>query len=176
MWFTPRMRRRQNGRKVAGASRFVPRLELLEGRDVPSTLTVTNTLDKGAGSLRGAITNAKSGDTIVFAPSLNGQMIILTSDQLTVNKSLDIEGPGADKLTISGNDANRVFDISQGLTVTINGLTVTHGLGKGNIQGQNDGAAGGGAILNGGSTVNLAHDVFTDNQSLNHGGAITNGP
>ena len=31
-----------------------PALEGLEGRDVPSTLTVLNNLDKGAGSLREA--------------------------------------------------------------------------------------------------------------------------
>src|SRR6516225_7422051 len=156
--------------------RFRPRLEGLEDRTVLSTLTVLNTLDKGAGSLRDTITNAKSGDTIVFDPSLDGQTITLTSDQLEIKKNLDIEGPGASLLAISGNDANRVFDISGGLTVTINGLTITHGLGKGGVQGSNSGGAGGGAILNGGSTVNLANDVFINNQSLNHGGAISNGP
>src|SRR5262249_36946140 len=77
--------------KNAAAKRrpFVPRLESLEERTVLSTLTVLNNLDKGAGSLRDTITNAKDGDTIVFAPSLTGQTITLTSDQLTINKSLD---------------------------------------------------------------------------------------
>jgi hypothetical protein len=153
-----------------------PLLEVLEDRALPSTLTVLNTLDSGAGSLRAAITAAKSGDTIVFAPGLDGQTITLTSDQITINNSVDIEGPGASLLTISGNDANRVFDISGGLSVTIDGLTITHGLGKGDVQGANTGAAGGGAILNGGSAVNLANDVFADNLALNHGGAISNGP
>src|SRR5579864_3395962 len=176
MWFTPRIHRRKNSRNPACPNRFLPQLEVLEDRTLPSTLTVLNILDKGAGSLRDAITNAKSGDTIVFAPSLNGQTITLTSDQVAINKSLDIEGPGASLLTISGNDADRVFDISGGLTVTINGLTITHGLGKGDIQGANSGGGGGGAILNGGSTVNLANDVFAYNRSLNHGGAITNAP
>jgi len=41
---------------------FRPRLEGLEGRTVLSTLTVLNTLDKGAGSLRDTITNAKNGE------------------------------------------------------------------------------------------------------------------
>ncbi len=166
----------QSKRRASGRRSFVPQLEILEDRTVLSTLTVTNTLDKGAGSLREAITHAKSGDMIVFAPSLNGQTITLTSDQLTINKSLDIEGPGASLLTVSGNDTNRVFDISGGITVTIDGLTITHGLGKGDIQGQNSGGGGGGAILNGGSSVNLATDVFASNRALNHGGAITNGP
>src|SRR6516164_3083671 len=107
--------------------RFRPKLEGLEGRTVLSTLTVLNTLDKGAGSLREAITKAKDGDTIVFAPSLDGQTITLTSDQITINNSLDIEGPVASLLAISGNDTNRVFNISEGLTVTIAGLTITRG-------------------------------------------------
>ena len=51
------------------------RLEPLEGRDVPSTLTVTNANDGGAGSLRAAIAAARSGDTIRFAPALIGQTI-----------------------------------------------------------------------------------------------------
>jgi hypothetical protein len=177
MWFNSLLRRPKTKRTRSAHGRsFVPRLEILEDRTLPSTLTVLNTLDKGAGSLRDTITSAKNGDTIVFAPSLDGQTITLTSDQITINKSLDIEGPGASLLAVSGNDANRVFDISGGLTVSIDGLTITHGLGKGNVQGANEGAGGGGAILNGGSTVNLANDAFVDNQALNHGGAISNGP
>jgi len=110
---------------------FLPRLEALEDRTALSTLTVTNTLDRGAGSLRDTLTNAKGGDTIVFAPALDGQTITLTSDELAVKKSLDIEGPGAGLLAISGNDTNRVFDISEGLTVTIAGLTIEDGLATG---------------------------------------------
>jgi hypothetical protein len=184
MWFThlfsqPKQHRNQaRVRRIPNASyrnRLLLRLENLEDRTLPSTLTVLNNLDSGAGPLRDAIGKAKSGDMIDFAASLNGQTITLTSDQLTINKNLDIEGPGASLLTISGNDANRVFDISGGLTVTIDGLTITHGLGKGDVQGSNSGGAGGGALQNGGSTVNLANDLFAYNQA-GHGGAISNGP
>src|SRR5947207_3049774 len=82
MWFTSQIHRRRAGRALARDSRFRPRLELLEGRDVPSTLTVLNNHDSGAGSLRDAIGHAHDGDTIVFAPSLDGQIIALTSDEL----------------------------------------------------------------------------------------------
>jgi hypothetical protein len=153
--------------------RFRPKLEGLEERTVPSTLTVLNTLDEGAGSLRDTITGANSGDTILFAPSLNGQTITLTSDQLTINKSLDIDGPGPSLLAISGNDTNRIFNVNEGFTVTIAGLMITHGLGKGN--------RGGGGILNVGSIVNLANDVFSSNTAfypgrsyLSQGGAVGN--
>jgi hypothetical protein len=152
----------------------VPRLEVLEDRTVPSTLTVTNNLDKGSGSLRDAITNAKSGDTIVFAPSLNGQTITLTSDQLAINNSLDIEGPGASLLAISGNDTNRVFNINEGLTVTIAGLTITHG----RAGGSNGADSAGGGILNVNSSLTLANDVLSYNKAFNTnttaGGAVAN--
>jgi hypothetical protein len=169
MWFKSFLRK--TGRGPARARRsFAPGLESLEERTVPSTLTVLNNLDKGPGSLRDTITNAKSGDTIVFAPSLNGQTITLTSDQLTLNKSLDIEGPGPSLLAISGNDANRIFSINEGFPVTIDGLTITHGLAVGGE---------GGAILNLSTSLSLANDVFSANVALGftagtRGGAIAN--
>jgi hypothetical protein len=130
-----------------------------------STLTVLNANDKGPGSLRDTITNAKSGDTIIFAPALDGQTITLTSDQLTVNNSLDIEGPGPGLLTISGNGTNRIFAINEGLTVTIDGFTLAHGRAVGGL-GNPNGSGGGGAILNTRSVVNLANDIFWENVSL----------
>src|SRR5205085_3366884 len=114
------------------------------------TLTVANTLDKGAGSLRNTVTKAKSGDTIIFAPALAGQTITLTSDELEIGKNLDIEGLGANLLTISGNDANRIFHIEKGASVTIAGLAITHGLGRW-PPGAGEDYAGGGGILNRGS-------------------------
>lgn len=139
-----------------------------------STLTVLNNLDKGPGSLRDAITKSKSGDSIVFTPSLSGQTITLTSGSLALKTSVDIEGPGASLLSISGNDTSRVFDISSGLDVRIAGLTITHGRAVGNW--------GGGAILNVGSALTLANDVFCSNRAVGSnadgssmgGGAITN--
>src|SRR5216110_2411562 len=67
---------------------FLPRLEVLEDRTVPSTLTVLNNLDKGAGSLRETIAHSRDGDTIVFDQSLAGQAITLTSGDLDIKNSL----------------------------------------------------------------------------------------
>src|SRR5207237_9801889 len=111
---------------------IVPRLEALEDRTVPSTLIVTSPADSGTGSLRAEIAAAQSGDTIDFAPSLAGQTITLTSGELAINTSLNIEGLGADELTISGNNASRVFDISGSTTnVEIADLTIADGLATG---------------------------------------------
>ena len=114
MWFISLFCRSKQSRTRARVGRiaspayrrssFVPRLEVLEDRTVLSTLTVMNNLDSGAGSLRDAIKNANIGDTIVFAPSLDGQTITLTSGELAISKSLDIAGPGAGSLAISGNN------------------------------------------------------------------------
>src|SRR6516162_2860078 len=91
------------------APRFRPRLEALEDRWMPSTLTVTNNLDSGAGSLRADIAAANPGDTINFAPTLDGRAVTLTSGQLVINKNLTIQGPGAALLAISGGNRCRVF-------------------------------------------------------------------
>jgi hypothetical protein len=153
-------------------------VERLEDRTVPSTLWVLNNLDSGAGSLRDTIKYADSGDIIKFDSGLNGQTIMLTSDELAINKSLDIEGPGADRLAISGNHQSRVFDISQNqqtVAVTIAGLTIDDGLAP---------QVEGGGIFNNSSTLTLINDVLSNNEaggvghSVNggevHGGAIAN--
>jgi hypothetical protein len=170
MWFLSRIRRGNKRPNSTRQHRFVPRLEALEDRTVLTTLTVLNALDSGTGSLRDTIASAKSGDTIVFAPALSGQTIALTSNELAIKNSVDIEGPGAASLSISGGDKVRVFDIvSEGLTVQVAGLTITHG--------RTLSGAGGGGILNTGSSLTLNGDVLSDNEALNavaQGGAVAN--
>src|SRR4029077_5927140 len=101
-------------RKPPAARRtFRPTLEALENRWMPSTLTVINNLDSGTGSLRADISAARRGDTLVFAPNLDGQTITLTSGELLINKNLTITGPGASQLTVSGNNLSRVFELSR---------------------------------------------------------------
>ncbi len=85
-------------------------------------------------TLREAIEQANGtaqADTIVFSPSVTG-IITLINGQLTVSSNLSISGPGAKNLTISGNNADRVFliatPISGGdITVNISGLTIQDG-------------------------------------------------
>src|SRR5262249_9706397 len=136
MWFLSRPHNRQSitsgERRCAHGSRrrrlaCRPTIAALEDRRLLSTLTVLNNSDSGPGSLRAEIAAAQSGDTIRFAGKLAGQTITLTGGELVLDKSLDIEGIGAGRLTVSGNHASRVFDIRGGATVTIAGLTIADG-------------------------------------------------
>jgi hypothetical protein len=150
-------RPQQTVRKPARQGRsFVPWLELLEDRTVLSTLTVTSSGDSGDGSLRAILAAAQSGDQIVFDSRLRGQ-ITLTGGELAITKDLDIEGPGADNLAVSGNHGSRIFAISGSATVTIAGLTITDG--------RIVGGEGGGILISGGTLI-LAHDVLSHNQSI----------
>jgi hypothetical protein len=121
---------------------------------VPSTLTVTNNLDNGsAGSLRAEIAAANPGDTINFAPSLNGQTITLTSGELVLNKSLTIQGPGAGQLSISAGNIWRVFEVDGAATnVNLSGLTIYQGGGvTGAVSGAQASDGLGGGIYNQGT-------------------------
>src|SRR5262245_43629074 len=94
--FAPRSSRRS----LPSPRRYRPRIEALEDRWVPST--VTNLQDSGVGSLRDAINITPNNGTIDFQPGLTGT-IILSSAQLLLAKNVTIQGPGANLLTISGN-------------------------------------------------------------------------
>jgi len=99
-----------------------------------ATITVTNTNDSGAGSLRQAISDATSGDTIDFNLSGCPCTIALTSAELLIDrKNLIIIGPGANQLTISGGNARRVLRITGMMTasVTISGVTIANGMASG---------------------------------------------
>jgi hypothetical protein len=136
---------------------------VLEGRALPSTLTVLNTLDSGAGSLRDTIAAASSGDKVDFAGSVHGQTITLTSGELALSKSLDIEAPANNPVHISGNNASRVFDItSSSATVKLSGLTITNGF-----------SDNGGAIFNSG-TLTVSQSTLSGDSARFGGGAIFN--
>ena len=140
----------------------------------PTTTTVTNTNDNGAGSLRQAISDLCVSGTVNFSNTTAGgatnffdgsaHTITLTTGELLVNKNVTITGPGANLLTISGNNASRIFNIQSGKTVTISGLTLNNG---------NAGGGDGGGVLNGG-TLTLANCAVTGNTGGGNGGGVTN--
>ena len=86
-----------------------------------ATIIVTNTNDKGPGSLRQALAVAHDGDRITFAVS---GTITLTSGGLVVAKNVTISGPGADQLSVDGNQALLVFGVFPENTAAISGLDI----------------------------------------------------
>jgi predicted outer membrane repeat protein len=171
MWFSSQSHDRQPSlsREPRGAhgsprrrTNFRPRAEALDERCLLSTLTVMNTNDSGAGSLRAEIAAARNGDSIVFTSSLNGQTINLTSGELVINKSLRVQGPGAGQLTISGGGLSRVLEVdyAKKQSVIVSGLTLENGF-----------ANAGGGILNNG-TLTLNGCTLTGNDHTVAGGQI----
>ena len=130
---------------------------------------VTNSNNSGAGSLRSTINTACPGATITFDMSAGHvtSPITLTTGELLINKNLTITGPGANLLTISGNNASRVFEITSGQTVILTGLTLTKG--KVSSVGINQG----GAILNAGS-LTLTNITTSGNTTISLSPAGTN--
>jgi hypothetical protein len=166
MFFSSWLRNRKSSRGPrCQGPRCRPRLEALEDRWLPSTLTVTSPLDDGSsGTLRATIAAAGSGDTIVFDSSLNGKTITLNGNELLLNKNLTIQGPGATNLAISANHLSRVFEVAANTQVTLDDLTIRDGSGSGLYD-------GGGLFNQGTATVNGC--TFSGN-SAEYGGGICN--
>ncbi len=126
-----------------------------------TTIVVNNTNDSGPGSLRQALVDANDGDTI-DATGISGA-ITLTTGELVVDKSVTINGAGADLLAVDGNATIRAFQVGSGTTVTISDLTIR------NCQG-----GFGGGILNGAaSTLTITNSTLSGNSGA-FGGATYN--
>ena len=161
----------------------------------PSDVTVLNNADSGAGSLRKALGTVCVGGTINFSDTLAGQTITLLSGPLTLGKNVTIDGSTAPGLSISGNNADRVFIVNANTTATLNNLIVTNGYGwqlaggilnngsltldhvtlTGNTMATDAGDywQGGGGIYNGtGATLNLMDSTVSNNQARWSGGGI----
>ena len=128
-----------------------------------ATLSVTNLADSGPGTLRQAIADAQSGDTITFATA---GTITLNGSSLHIANNLTITGQGPGNLSVSGNNASRVFDVAPSATASISGIIIRDGR-----------SAYGGGMLNAGTLV-LSNCVITANGSTigpsGSGGGIFN--
>jgi CSLREA domain-containing protein len=122
-------------------------------------------------TLRAAVqqSNHTSGDdTINFAPGLSGT-ISLTQGELSISNepdSLTINGPkpapGVRILTVSANNASRVFRVADDAIAAINRLRIIGG----------NAASNGGGIFNDGDALTLANSTVSGNRASGSGGGI----
>jgi hypothetical protein len=126
--------------------------------------TVTNVANTGTGSLRQAMLDSENGnrptvDRVLFQAGLSGT-IALSSQGLIATEPLNLVGPGANVLTVSGSDGIRILDTEQGTVgdpVTISGLTLTHGYGTGNV--------GGGAIYSKNTYLTIESSTISESDA-----------
>ncbi|MEP7373099.1 MAG: choice-of-anchor Q domain-containing protein [Chitinophagaceae bacterium] len=128
---------------------------------------VTTNADAGPGSLRQAMIDACPGSTITFDPSLNGSTITLSNMLPTITQDLTITGPGANNLTISGNNAVQVFGINGYSICTISGLNIINGTDE-----YSSCCEGGAISIDGAALVTINNCMFKNNKAQADGGAI----
>ncbi|MGK7911176.1 MAG: choice-of-anchor Q domain-containing protein [Synechococcus sp.] len=141
-----------------------------------ATFTVSNTNDSGSGSLRKAILDANNpttnpgADRIVFAPSLDGKTITLSTGELGITDSLTIDGDrdddGKPDITVDANQKSNVFTVKKGdvidFSVELDGLEIRNGIIG--IQHLSDGSD---ASFSSGNFLSVRNSTVTGNS--NHG-------
>ncbi|HET7924559.1 MAG TPA: choice-of-anchor Q domain-containing protein, partial [Rhodanobacteraceae bacterium] len=92
------------------------------------SIVVQNCDDSGAGSLRDAVATAGDGDVIDLTGLACGEITLTSGAIATSLNTLTLNGPGMAALSINGGDAGRVIEKSAPGTLTLSGLTLTHGI------------------------------------------------
>ncbi len=129
------------GKKYSFLIVLLPALLLLSISTASGAVfTVTKTADTNDGlcdsdcSLREAVdaaTSLISDNLVLFSPSLNGSTITIGAPALHLfgAKSIRIEGPGADLLTISGGNTTMIFLVTgkEPMDLRFAGMTLTAG-------------------------------------------------
>ena len=93
---------------------------------------VTTSADSGAGSLRAAIAQAQSGDTITLASSLAGATLKLQSQlELSPGQNITLDGGTAPGFTIDGGQKHRLLQVNSNhvnpTKLTVKNLTLANG-------------------------------------------------
>jgi hypothetical protein len=125
-------------------------------------LLVQSASDNDADSLRSVVLRAEAGDVIGFDTEgvFSTPQTISLQQQIVLDKDLSIEGPGPDRLTISGTNITRAFKITGQARAAISGLTIadgqapeeTHEVGGAPVTG----AFGGGILVDVASSLTLS--------------------
>jgi hypothetical protein len=151
--------------------RLRPACFLLEDRRLLSVFSVDSIADSAPasdpaqGTLRWAVEQANAAATpsaIEFNLGSAADTVTLAQGQLVLSNSANAisiyDGPGEGAVTISGNNASRVFWVDDGVTVSMSDLTITGGK-VGNFN-------AGAGLNNDGGTVTLTDCTITGNSAL----------
>lgn len=148
-------------------------LVALEDRTTPTTVDISGDIvdpNDGKISLREAVAlfntapDTFGNNTISFDSSLLGTTLTLTSELAitgktgATNKSLELSNGDIKAITISGNNASRIFNVASTAELSIGRFILTNGS-----------ADKGGAILNAG-TLTLNDTTITNNEATGTGG------
>lgn len=163
--------RRRARRAGAGAVATLGAAAVLAPGAEAASFQVSNLADSGPGSLREAIAQANAtgeADTVTFAAGLTGT-IRLSTGEIPITSGVDIQGPGAELLSVSGEDDSRIFSIdtdeavgSARDAVSIAGLTLTNGYGS----------LEGGAIAADETSLTLTALTIRNSRTNSGGGAV----
>jgi fibronectin-binding autotransporter adhesin len=122
-------------------------------------------------SLREAIFNADSGDSVVFNSNLVGQTITLGGGEIVITKRITIDGFINDPNVafISGMDASRIFNLQAGSGLELKNAILVAGNGKSSLNAPGD--SEGGAIYANNASLSLDRVALRGN-SAKYSGAV----
>ncbi len=123
-------------------------------------------------SLREAVFNADSGDTVVFNSNLVGQTFMLGGSEIVITKRITIDGFINDPNVafISGMDTSRIFYIQAGAALDLRNAILVAGNGKSSVNAPED--SEGGAIYAFNASLSLERVALRGN-SAKYSGAIS---
>ena len=155
--------------------RLRPSCWRLEDRRLLATLTVMNTASSGTGSLAAAIATANGNNqanSIEFSATAFStlQTISLDGSELELSDTSGfqtITGPAVG-VTISGGGTSRVFQVDNGVTAALSGLTITDG----EISANSSSGAG---LYNSGTTTLTNCTISANSAPRGLGGGLDDG-
>jgi hypothetical protein len=125
-------------------------------------VVVTKATDAGAGSLRQVIADAADDSDVLFDPAVFSvpRTVTTAAGEMVIATRLTVLGPGADRLTLSGGNAGRIFRILAGVDVALSDLRLA------------DGSTSNGGAITSSSNLAVNRCAVANNRAANVGGGL----
>jgi HYR domain len=135
------------------------------GDDNPGFVNDCTSPDQPCATIQHAVDQSGAGDLIRLGP---GTYV----ENVTVSQSVTVQGDGTTGSTVNGNNTNSVFIINNGVTATLDTLTITNGTASAANSSEGGGILNSGALTVTGCTINGNH--APSGTSTGQGGGISN--